>query len=193
MKILFLQGNFFKHCSGGAEYQAYLLAKHLVAEHSVSYIYVDNNNGWSASECEGIRLYPIRKRSFARRLLGKPYALDYFRLNNLFERIKPDVIYSRGGFAYLGIAARYCRRNCCRLVWHIAHERDVTPNDYGPFRTAAFRWLDKRLLEYGIRHAASIIAQAKYQDLLLQRNYGRSCNEVIPNAHPLPQEGEAAP
>jgi glycosyltransferase involved in cell wall biosynthesis len=42
------------------------------------------------------------------------------------------------------------------------------------------------MMEYGVRHTHFIFGQARYQDELLQRNYGRRCDLIIGNWHPEP-------
>jgi len=44
------------------------------------------------------------------------------------------------------------------------------------------------MYHYGIKHADAIIGQAHYQNDLLQQNYSRSCDAIIPNFHPFPDK-----
>jgi len=44
--------------------------------------------------------------------------------------------------------------------------------------------LEKWLVEYGLRRATRIVVQTRHQAELLQRNYGRAADAVIPNFHP---------
>jgi glycosyltransferase involved in cell wall biosynthesis len=48
--------------------------------------------------------------------------------------------------------------------------------------------LEKRSIEYAIRHAGQIVVQTQYQAELLQRTYARIADAVIPNFHPQPKE-----
>jgi glycosyltransferase involved in cell wall biosynthesis len=50
------------------------------------------------------------------------------------------------------------------------------------------RFLEKRSVEYGIRRASCIVTQTSDQAKLLERNYRRKANAIIPNFHPLPGE-----
>lgn len=107
------------------------------------------------------------------------------RLHRALARFRPHVIYQRVGCAYTGVAAHYARAAGARMVWHIAHESDVTPDL--SLRRRPVRWLEKRMLEYGVRRADGIVAQTRIQADLLQRHYGRSDATLIRNFHPLPE------
>jgi len=84
------------------------------------------------------------------------------------------------------IIYRDCRllrkKNNCKLIFHIAHDRDVHITSYPKLRP----WLvpENKLMQYGIRNAETIIAQTHYQAEQLAKNYGRSA-VVIPNGHPV--------
>ena len=188
MKILFLLSHYFEQCSGSSEYQAYLLAKHASVRHSVAHTYVETEYGWSAEACGNIKLYIISKPSLARRILGQSYALDYFKIMKLIRKIHPDIIYMNIGLAYLGIAAHYTRNTNCKLIWHIASEMDVQPFKFRLSRNFLLYFVDKKVLEYGIRNADRIIGQANYQNELLKKNYSRECDLIVPNFHPSPRE-----
>jgi glycosyltransferase involved in cell wall biosynthesis len=172
---------------GGAEYQAYLLACGLKERYEVCYLFSHGNRKQRLSE-DGFTLYQIPRHFWARRLLGRVFALDYSTVTGLLKHISPDVIYNRGANAYTGIAASYARRAGCRMIWHIAHEHDIQPAWLRSVHTAAFDYVDKKWTEYGIRSADTVIGQAKYQDKLLRRNYRRSCDLIVGNFHPVPSE-----
>jgi glycosyltransferase involved in cell wall biosynthesis len=53
-------------------------------------------------------------------------------------------------------------------------------------RTIPFDYIDKRMIEYGVRHADYIFGQAKYEEDLLLQNYGRTCDLIVGNWHPEP-------
>jgi glycosyltransferase involved in cell wall biosynthesis len=116
------------------------------------------------------------------------YATDVLALGQALRRIGPDVIYQRVACGYTGIAACYARRYGARMVWHVAHDSDVTRDALMDGRNPIRRILEKRAIEYGIRHAHCIVTQTGHQDRLLQQNYGRRADVVIPNFHPAPTE-----
>lgn len=104
------------------------------------------------------------------------------------DEIRPEVIYQRVGGAYTGVCASYAARRGARMIWHIAHDDDVTPGAGGGRWRKPHRLMEKKLLEYGIRKADAVIAQTRYQARLLRKNYGIEAAAVIPNAHPYPRE-----
>ena len=101
---------------------------------------------------------------------------------------QPDVIYQRVAFSGTGIAAKHCRESKCKLVWHIASERDLMPYPYKDGRWRAVGCIESKYRDYGIRNADAIIGQATYQDTLLRERYGRGCDLIVGNFQPLPSE-----
>ncbi len=179
---------YFPITGGGAEYQAYLLAKQLNGLYQISFIYIDNPKEGYIRQQDGYTLMSIPKHHLTRKICCNCFVCDYGQMESLFKYIKPDLIYQRGGSAHTGIVARYANKNGCRSIWHIASERDVQANWYRSTRTALFDYIDKKVLEYGIHHVDRIIGQAHYQDHLLYQNYGRRCDLIVGNWHPLPKE-----
>jgi glycosyltransferase involved in cell wall biosynthesis len=49
-------------------------------------------------------------------------------------------------------------------------------------------YIEKKFLEYGIRHSQWITVQTRQQEACLQSHYGRGALGVVPNFHPMPQE-----
>jgi glycosyltransferase involved in cell wall biosynthesis len=181
---LLLISQYFPVESGGAEQQIYCLAQYLQSTMDVHYL--TRADRGIESRDPGITISTIPHRKLLRRILGLCYALDYARVWKAFQRIHPDLIYVQDANAYLWIAARYARSAPCRLVWHIASARDVQRFQMRSLRTIPFDYLDKRLIEYGIRHADYIFGQAQYEEDLLRRNYGRTCDLIVGNWHPEP-------
>lgn len=186
-KVAVISSSYYGQIMGGAEYQQFLLARYLKKlGHRVSYIFIDNA---SPKQFESeIQLLGIKKRALLRRLLGRYFFMDFFKLYARLKEVEPDLVLIRGGFAYVGIAAKYCRNHQCRLIWQIASRRDLESFKPKLSRTVIFDFIDKKFLEYGIKNAESIIGQADYQNDLLYRNYKRRCELIVPNFHPLPTE-----
>ena len=169
---------------GGAEYQAWLISNYLKEKHEIFYISIGH-------EQEEI----IKNHNIVIYKLKSPLRGMYFLLTNKIFKIlnkeKPDVIYQRIGFSATGIAAIFCKKSKCRLntklVFHIAHDRDVSISSRLPFHRF-YLYPEKVLMQYGIRRADSIIAQTNYQDELLQSNYKLQATAIIPNGHPVPRD-----
>jgi glycosyltransferase involved in cell wall biosynthesis len=116
------------------------------------------------------------------------YLADAPALYRGLEALAPSVIYQRVACGYTGITAHYAQRHGAKLVWHVAHDSDVTPDRSLDGANPVRRLLEKRSVEYGIRHATCIVTQTDHQAQLLERHYGRRPDAVIPNFHPEPRE-----
>lgn len=180
-KILFITGYFpLRH--GGAEYQAYFLAERLKTIADVYFCFRDH---WAKNKIlkeDGFTLYPIKPSRFKR--ISKPYIFESAPLNQILKKIVPSSIYVRGANAYLGIAASYAKKTGTRLIWHIAHDKDVQPFQASSFKNAPFEFIDKRAVEYGMKRANYIIAQTQCQAKMLEKNYKLKSEFVIGNWHP---------
>ena len=188
-KRLLLISQYFPVERGGAEYQMYCLAQSLQAKMDVHYLTVsDAGRSWRDGP---ITIWSIPRRKLLRRVLGRCYVLDHFRVWAALRRIAPDIIYVRHATAHLGTAAWYAQSSRCPLIWHIPLSNDVERfrlPSLGALRTVLFDYLDKKMIDYGIRHASRIIGQAKYEENLLQQNYGRTCDLIVGNWHPEPTQ-----
>ncbi len=103
--------------------------------------------------------------------------------------LKPDIIYHRVACAYTGIAAYYAKKNRCKLVWHVASTADVTPAN---FRLAnvirqPHHFIEKKILEYGVRNISNIVVQTEDQRALLKTNYGKDAGRLIRNFVEVPK------
>lgn len=187
--VCLVLGNYYEQVMGGAEYQAYLLAEELRRQgHAVHYVYMDN--GRKFDRTLDIALHPVRKRG----LVGRKWrqvTIDGLRILRKLEKIGPDVVYQRTGSALTGVAAYYAKRRHKTFLWHVALDLDVTPLPKSYKNSLSAEAVEKRMLEWGIRNADVIIAQAMYQADALRDNYGVDNVVVVPNYHPLPDAGIA--
>lgn len=169
---------------GGAEYQLDCLLDALIPldRYDIDYVAAFTEPGFQP---RGYRLTKIGRGDRAPRFGYLTHALPLLRA---LKQLRPDVIYQRVGCAYTGLAAYYAHRNGARLIWHVAHDSDVSREDLDTGRNPVRRILEKRSLEYGIRHAHQIVTQTEQQAQMLERNFGRAADAVIPNFHPEPRE-----
>lgn len=187
-RICFVMGGYFEQAQGGAEYQAYLLARRLIElGHDVHYIHADTGRPFKLSL--PLVLHSIRRGILGKRLPRYAFMWEAAQVAGILRQIDPDIVYQRGAQAYTWAAGSYARATGKCLVWHIAHENDVSPLQWNWRNLLYGRSLEKRLVASGIRNAEIIVAQASYQDRLLQKHYGRRASGVIPNFHPVPQGG----
>lgn len=180
MKICFLLPAHWTAVLGGSEIQIKYLIDALIERGDFDITYICRHT--AETHIQGVLICRIKHNS-ANRLARTIHSLDYFQILNFLEQLSPDAIYTRTDSPYVGIAARYCKHSKCRLVWHIAHQRDVERYKIRDLRSLVGA-MDRKLFEYGVRRADVIIGQAKYQDLLLRDNFGRACTDIIPNFHP---------
>lgn len=186
-KVLLISEGFYGQIDAGAEYQLYLIGSYLRDRgFQITFLFMDD--GSPVRNDYSFPLIKIKKRILLRKVLGKYYFMDARKVYTWLERENPDFILINSGFAYVGIAAKYCMDNGCKLIWQIASQNDVEPFEFSLKRTILFDYIDKKFLEFGIKNAHYIIGQASYQNDLLTMNYGRKCDLIIPNFHPRPKE-----
>lgn len=169
---------------GGAEYQIERLVDVLNSRHDYDIYYLNSVSGGDDSRGR-YRVVRVGKG-------GRPprfgYLCEAVPLYKALEKIQPHSIYQRVACGYTGICAYYARRHGAKLVWHVAHDSDVSPDMSLDGRNPVRRFLEKRSVEYGIRRASCIVTQTSDQAALLERNYRRKADAVIPNFHPSPAE-----
>lgn len=167
---------------GGAQFQAKLIVEKLVEVGNFEVFFLTRRAPYDHTYQDGYTLIRFGRST------GPRFALDTFALLQTLRKLKPDIVYSRVGCAYTGIAAHYCKMTEARMVWHVASELDVQPWHTFGKNKLSWGFLDKRILEYGIRHCDTRIAQTQDQKKLLLKNYNEKIHSVIPNFHPKPEE-----
>ena len=184
MKLCIITPTHWSAKMGGAEYQAKCLVDKLVDNEQFEIHYLA---GRYAPEYhpKGYEINRISKKNGIRRY---GYFYDLPALFKLLDQIKPSVIYQRVGCAYTGVAAYYAKRNKCTMVWHIALDTEVMPFQRRGFLSSIIHFIDKKILEYGIKNSQKIIAQTQWQGDLLKNNYKRKPTAIIPNFQPIPTE-----
>jgi glycosyltransferase involved in cell wall biosynthesis len=184
-KIAILLPSHWSAIQGGAEYQAKLICRHLVdsGRYEVHWLSRRIHPEYRA---QGYTTHRIAAHAGLR---AKAFFFDHQALSRQLRDIRPDVIYQRVGSAYTGIAARHALKHNCRLIWHVALDTDVTPFLVKGWRPSTLlKFIDKRYLEYGVRHASHIVVQTHDQNRLLGQYYGRRASMLLRNLHPLPAE-----
>jgi glycosyltransferase involved in cell wall biosynthesis len=175
--------NPFEH-GGGAEYQISLLIDALVAtgRYDVHYLthFIDDR--------DRSRNYQVSRIGSGGPIPRFGYLLEARALYSRLRELEPAVIYQRVACGYTGICAAYSRRRSVPLVWHAAHDTEVTAEVLDPARNVVRLRLEKWAVEFGIRHATRIVVQTRHQAQLLEENYGRTADAVVANFHPPPAE-----
>jgi glycosyltransferase involved in cell wall biosynthesis len=183
-KLCILVGAHWAARIGGAQYQIKCLLDELgrTDDFDITYLTRRTNPLYQPVGYKIIRL------SEGKGIKRHGFFFDTSRLMKSLREIQPDVIYQRTLSAYTGIAAYYAKKNNSSLVWHIAHDHDVSPPISKMEKSMLIKLIDRKIGEYGIRNSNFIIAQTEKQKKLLEQNYERRATAIISNFHPLPSE-----
>lgn len=170
---------------GGESVQHVLLAKAWRdLGHEVSMIVHDHGQG-RVTNVDGIRAVA-------------PYARDegipvlrfaHPRLTGMIgamREIDADIYYQSPAGAATGITAWFCRRHGKRFISRIASDLACIPG-----KQLIRYWRDRKIYEYGLRHADLIVAQSEQQRTLLRQNYGLK-SEVLDMAVEMPSGPQPA-
>ena len=171
-----LNPDYQNHYIGGESVQQTLLAKAFVdLGYDVSMVVTDLGQG-DAEVIDGIRVY----KSF-RPDAGIPVLrFIHPRFTSLWQALKradADIYYQSCASVATGFVAWFCRKHGRKLVFRVAHDTDLMPG-----RQLIPYWRDKKIFEYGLRHADLIINQSQQQQDLLRENYhleGPELNMVV--------------
>ena len=110
------------------------------------------------------------------------------RMTGLIGALKKadaDIYFQSCAGAATGAVAWFCRRHDRRFVFRLAHDSDCIPGE----QLIRF-WRDRKIYEYGIRHADLISAQGVVQQKLLDQHY-RLPSTPVNMAVELPEEAPA--
>lgn len=185
IRMAIIMPTFYEQVIGGSEYQAYLVAEAAKQRGcDVHYVFVSASRCWP-NHLE-VMLHPIKPHPFSKRF-GATWSLYSKTVRRVLAEIRPDAVYVRGGWSFAGAAARYAKRCGCRSIWHVASRADVTPRRILSLMCRPFDIIERRSIEYAIRHSTHVVVQAKYQADLLQEYYGR-LSIVIRQPQPEPEE-----
>ncbi len=184
-RLCFLLPSHYSGIFGGAQYQAKVLLEELVKRDEYEIYYLARNIDPDYKP-EGYTILKIPSNRYLKRL---GFFVDCPILLRMLKKISPDVIYQRGFTSYTGYAAYYAKRHEARLVFHIASDFDVIP--YGELKkqhSFSVPFIEKKIGEFGLRQADSLITQTRVQSDLLKSNYGRDVTAIVKNFHPMPDE-----
>lgn len=173
---------------GGAEYQIKLLLDQLNADGQFDIDYLSHNK-----VPEQTFDYRIQQPAAPNALSKYGHFIATLPVYNALKQAAPNVIYQRVASAFTGIAAFYAQRHNCRLIWHVASDRDVAPAPLPPFWRKPHFHIEQWMTDYGIRRCDHIIVQKHEQAALLKQNYGIEADSVIPNFQPTPNEKPSKP
>ena len=184
MRVCVVTPTHWKVFMGGSQYQLRCLLDVLVRLSRFE-IFYHARSVPTEELLDGYRIVPIRSGGKFRPL---GYLHDARALLRTLRDVRPDVIYQRVGGVYTGVAAYYAKRYGARMVWHVAHDTDVSKAPLFVGKNLIRRWLNKKLLEYGLRRADCIVVQTQDQADRLLMDYGRRADRIVRNFHPSAHE-----
>ena len=117
---------------------------------------------------------------------------------NPLNKIKPDLIYQRGGKPYIGLATRWCKKHNKKSVLGISMESNCSQRSVLNLNWNFFNYpsniINGFFTLHGIKNANLLIVQNCQQKKLLQKNFNRD-SIIIPNGLnvPLPPFTKADP
>jgi glycosyltransferase involved in cell wall biosynthesis len=160
-----LAPEFEQHRIGGEQVQQSLLAKAFARRgFPVSMVVGDygQRDGAIWSGVQVYKAYSAREGIPIVRFLHPRWT----KLLGALRRAAADIYYVSCAGAQVGQVAMWAGRNGRRMIFRIASDADCEPD-----RLVISFWRDRKLYEYGLRRAASILAQSVTQQELMQRNY----------------------
>lgn len=188
MKVCIICGyyNYFGNESrsqGGAEYQAFLLARELIKQgNEVSFISIGDRDEMVYDR--KIAVHFLRKRRFLRKF-GPYYILDSLKIRKIIKSIKPQIIYVRGGSANIGLAYLLTKKSFTLVVFHVSRDRDVDKWQFTTSLNKLFYNIDDLVRIYGLRRTL-IICQTMDQQRRLKANFNKR-SILIRNFHIVPE------
>jgi glycosyltransferase involved in cell wall biosynthesis len=170
---------------GGAQYQAKILIHQLLKKHNCEIYYLARRIDLDFKP-QGYQIVQIPSLKATRKY---GFFFDTFGLLRILNQLNPDIIYQRVACAYTGVAAYYSKKSNCKMVWHVANDKDFYFIEKKKGRSyLPHKLLEVKFLKYGILNATNIVVQNKYQAEKLQLYFGRTPNALIRNFHPYPSE-----
>ncbi|MGY3343700.1 glycosyltransferase involved in cell wall biosynthesis [Bradyrhizobium sp. USDA 4472] len=155
-----------RHGIGGEEVQQTLLAKALAARGYQVCIVVGDYGQPDAETWHGVTTYKTYRAEAGLPVLRFAYP-RWTATWAALMRADADVYYTSSAAMRVGLVAMFCRRHGRGLVHRLAHDTDADPEKL----LIRYR-RDKKLYEYGLRRADSVLCQHSGQQRSLLENYG---------------------
>lgn len=172
MKIVFLMHSYYELNKGGAEYQAFMIAKELLKfDFDVHFVFLQAGYAKTRNQ-NNIKLHPIKKSRF--NILSNLKLIYFSKIYSKLKKIKPDVIYHRNLSSFLYVANSYGKFNKTKIILHISRDKDVEEFKWGFNVKKILRCVDDYFKFRALRMVDIIICQTLKQQSTLMKNYQRS-------------------
>jgi len=185
MRFCVVLGHYPKNTPGGAEFQAYLIARELARRGHDTH-YVAYRAGKTETTCnEGITVHRLKSDVI-------PPETPKTVLNEI-NGINPEYVYFRN-FRDLHIASQLGDRFSGEIIFNISHDRQclrlrsnwqemISPSNVYKWIKNPWYLFKKRLLQSPDHR----FVQTKYQQNMLQKNYDLP-SSYVGNGHPVPED-----
>ena len=151
--------------AGGAQLQQTLLAKALVKRgYAVSMVIADYGQADKAS-WDGVVTYKAYRYEAGLPVLRFIYP-RWTSLWSALKRADADVYHVTCAGMIVGLVGLFARRYNKKYIYRAAHDDDCNPD-----RLLIEYFRDRKLYEYGLRHAALVTTQSEYQKKLMRQHY----------------------
>lgn len=169
---------------GGAELQVKYISEYLQENgFSVDYLFIHEKE-ITFMNCN-IKMFGLKKMNILESLFGK--ICYYFKVLEKLKEIQPDIIYHRNLSNFALPVIQYNKTRKIKSFIHLAHK-----NDLEKLSLKGWNFVKNILDFYGRKNMIMkfdhIIAQAEYQDHLMNLNFNRRASLIFKNVHPIPQE-----
>ena len=171
MKIVFLMHSYYELNKGGAEYQAFMIAKELLKfDFDVHFVFLQAGNAKTGNG-NNTKLHPIKKFRF--NTLSNLKLIYFSNIYSKLKKIKPDVIYHRNLSSFLYVANYYGKFNKTKIILHISRDKDVEEFKWSFNVKKILRCVDDYFKFRALRIVDVIICQTLKQQSTLMKNYHR--------------------
>jgi glycosyltransferase involved in cell wall biosynthesis len=154
-----------KHRTGGEEVQQTLLARAFARRGYRTSMVVGDYGQADGLQIDGVTVFKTYTPSAGLPVLRFLHP-RWTSLWSALRRANADAYYVSPAGAQLGQIAMWTARHNRRLIFRSAHDANCSP------ATLMIKyWRDRRLYEYGLRRADTILAQTSIQQRLLQQHY----------------------
>ena len=161
-----LAPEFERHGIGGEQVQQSLLAKAFVRRGFPVSMVVGDYGQQDGATWSGVQIYKAYRAREGIPVVRFVHP-RWTKLWGALRRAAADVYYVSCAGAQVGQVAIWAARNGRRMIFRVASDADCEPD-----RLLISFWRDRKLYEYGLHRAASILAQSVRQQALMQSNYG---------------------
>jgi glycosyltransferase involved in cell wall biosynthesis len=183
-KIAFIIG-YYPLNRGGAELQAYYIAKELKCEFDIFFISIGHDKEQVIYE-EGFRIYLLKKSKLWNRFTM--HCLVKKKLFKILDDEKPELLFQSVGFAVTGLVSEYGRKKNIKSVFSVQRDDEAYSYKFKLLYPNPLMFIDDLFRIRGIKNADYIITQTRLQETLIKKNYKKCIALMLYSFAPLPEK-----